>query len=170
VWCLVPFLETERELLSRVSRTVLAKAAARTFVPGRKTPAPAPAEPGEPDAGAVLEVRDLTVTFPGGVTPVRELSLSVAPGEIVGLVGESGSGKSLTAAAVGGLVPYLGTVTYGRLTLGGRDVAAISDKELGTALAICPNRAYAPGSTRTSCPAAFGSARSSRWASWPRRG
>ncbi|MEU8356785.1 dipeptide/oligopeptide/nickel ABC transporter permease/ATP-binding protein [Nonomuraea sp. NPDC048882] len=115
----------------------LARAAARTSVTREKTPAPPTAEDaGEPDPGAVLEVRDLTVTFPGGVTPVRQLSLTVAPGEIVGLVGESGSGKSLTAAAIGGLVPYPGTVTHAALRLGGRDVATLSDKELGTALAM----------------------------------
>ncbi|NUR91064.1 MAG: dipeptide/oligopeptide/nickel ABC transporter permease/ATP-binding protein, partial [Nonomuraea sp.] len=91
---------------------------------------------GDPDAGAVLEVKDLTVTFPGGSTPVRGLSLSAAPGEIVGIVGESGSGKSLTAAAIGGLVPHPGTVTYARLRLDGRDVAELSGKELGTTLAM----------------------------------
>ncbi|WP_326644151.1 dipeptide/oligopeptide/nickel ABC transporter permease/ATP-binding protein [Nonomuraea fuscirosea] len=115
----------------------LARAAARTSVVRERTPAPPVADgAGEPDPGAVLEVRDLTVTFPGGVTPVRQLSLTVAPGEIVGLVGESGSGKSLTAAAIGGLVPYPGTVTHTALRLGGRDVATLSDKELGTALAM----------------------------------
>jgi oligopeptide/dipeptide ABC transporter ATP-binding protein len=114
----------------------MARAAARTSAPGARAAAPRPPDPGEPDPGAVLEVRDLTVSFPGGVTPVRELSLTVAPGQIVGLVGESGSGKSLTAAAVGGLVPYPGTVTSGRLRLGGKDVAEMSAKELGTALAM----------------------------------
>ncbi|MFC5829825.1 dipeptide/oligopeptide/nickel ABC transporter permease/ATP-binding protein [Nonomuraea insulae] len=114
----------------------LARAAARTSVPAGEEAPPAVAPAGEPDPGALLEVRDLTVTFPGGVTPVRELSLTVAPGEIVGLVGESGSGKSLTAAAIGGLVPYPGAVTYAALRLGGRDMATLSDKELGTALAM----------------------------------
>ncbi|TDD00866.1 dipeptide/oligopeptide/nickel ABC transporter permease/ATP-binding protein [Nonomuraea deserti] len=114
----------------------LARAAARTTVRKAEEPPAPPAEPDEPDPGAVLDVRDLTVTFPGGSNPVRGLSLTVAPGEVVGLVGESGSGKSLTAAAIGGLVPYPGKVTYGRLHLGGRDVATLSDKELGTALAM----------------------------------
>ncbi|GAB2923434.1 dipeptide/oligopeptide/nickel ABC transporter permease/ATP-binding protein [Nonomuraea fastidiosa] len=115
----------------------LAKAAARTAVPRGRAVAPAPSgPPPEPDPEAVLEVRDLTVTFPGGASPVRNLSLTVAPGEIVGLVGESGSGKSMTAAAIGGLVPYPGVVTYAALRLGGKDVAALSDKELGTTLAM----------------------------------
>jgi oligopeptide/dipeptide ABC transporter ATP-binding protein len=114
----------------------LARAAARRPATRQEARGPAVATPGEPEPGAVLEIRDLTVTFPGGSTPVRELSLTVAPGEIVGLVGESGSGKSMTAAAIGGLVPYPGTVTYGRLHLGGRDVATLSAKEFGTALAM----------------------------------
>ncbi|TDE30958.1 dipeptide/oligopeptide/nickel ABC transporter permease/ATP-binding protein [Nonomuraea mesophila] len=114
----------------------LARAAARTTAgKAEEQPAPPP-EPGEPDPGAVLDVRDLTVTFPGGSAPVRNLSLTVAPGEVVGLVGESGSGKSMTASAIGGLVPYPGKVTYGRLHLGGRDIAELSDKELGTTLAM----------------------------------
>ncbi|MBE1581793.1 dipeptide/oligopeptide/nickel ABC transporter permease/ATP-binding protein [Nonomuraea angiospora] len=115
----------------------LARAAARSPAGQGDAVRPEPPRPsGEPDPDAVLELRDLTVSFPGGSTPVRELSLTVAPGEIVGLVGESGSGKSLTAAAIGGLVPYPGAVTYGRLRLGGVDVATMSGKELGTALAM----------------------------------
>ncbi|MEV1242913.1 dipeptide/oligopeptide/nickel ABC transporter permease/ATP-binding protein [Nonomuraea sp. NPDC049750] len=114
----------------------MAKAAARTAAAGKASDAAVQADPGEPDPGAVLEVRDLTVAFPGGVTPVRGLSLTIAPGEIVGLVGESGSGKSLTAAAIGGLVPYPGRVAYGRLLLGGWDIATLSGKELGTTLAM----------------------------------
>lgn len=122
---------------------VLARAASRTAVPAGKA-APqavsAPGELGEPDPEAVLEVRDLTVTFPGGVTPVRGLSLTVAPGEIVGLVGESGSGKSLTASAIGGLVPYPGEVSAARLRLCGADLGELPEQErrklLGTSLAM----------------------------------
>ncbi|MFI6889007.1 dipeptide/oligopeptide/nickel ABC transporter permease/ATP-binding protein [Streptosporangium canum] len=122
---------------------VLARAASRTAVPaGKAVPraVSAPGELGEPDPEAVLEVRDLTVTFPGGVTPVRGLSLTVAPGEIVGLVGESGSGKSLTASAIGGLVPYPGEVSAARLRLCGTDLGELPEQErrklLGTSLAM----------------------------------
>ena len=61
---------------------------------------------------ALLDIRDLQVEFRAAAvtnnTPlvaVRNLSLSVAPGEVVGLVGESGSGKSVTALAVMRLLP-----------------------------------------------------------------
>ena len=54
----------------------------------------------------LLEVRDLTITPTGANAPVlHDVSLTLAPGERVGLIGESGSGKSLTAASVMGLLP-----------------------------------------------------------------
>lgn len=67
-----------------------------------------PRTPAAPSDGAALaEVTDLRISFPDGegglVECVRGVSLSVKPGEIVGIVGESGSGKSLTAMALAGL-------------------------------------------------------------------
>jgi peptide/nickel transport system ATP-binding protein len=65
-------------------------------------------------SATLLEVRDLTVQFPGpdqagndeaALTAVREVSFSIAPGEVLGLVGESGSGKSVTSLALMGLLP-----------------------------------------------------------------
>ena len=66
----------------------------------------------------LLEVRDLSIEFsqPRGAQPaksaaaVRSLSVSIAPGEVLGLVGESGSGKSITALAIMGLLPPAATV------------------------------------------------------------
>ncbi|MDX6743580.1 dipeptide/oligopeptide/nickel ABC transporter permease/ATP-binding protein [Actinocorallia sp. A-T 12471] len=118
----------------------LARAAARTPVPpgagkGAELPLGPASRPGLSSASeAVLEVRDLTVFF-GGVTPVRGVSFTVASGEVVGIVGESGSGKSLTALAVGGLVPYPGRVR-GDVLLEGKPLGELSRKELGTRLAM----------------------------------
>ncbi|MEU1121760.1 MULTISPECIES: dipeptide/oligopeptide/nickel ABC transporter permease/ATP-binding protein [unclassified Streptomyces] len=118
-----------------------AKAAAGAAAPvGRPVPPAVPPARDTPDPDAVLEVRDLTVVFPGGVTPVRGVSLTVRAGEIVGLVGESGSGKSMTAAAIGQIVPYPGLTASARTALCGVDLDSRTPAQrralLGSSLAM----------------------------------
>ncbi len=55
-------------------------------------------------ATPMLELRGLDVAY-GGVGAVRDLSLTVGRGEIVGLIGPNGAGKSTTLHAIMGLVP-----------------------------------------------------------------
>jgi peptide/nickel transport system ATP-binding protein len=64
--------------------------------------------------------------FGGGLRAVDKVTLTIAPGEFVGLVGESGSGKSTVGRALAGLVP----VTEGRAQLAGIDVARVSRRTL----------------------------------------
>jgi branched-chain amino acid transport system ATP-binding protein len=73
-----------------------------------------------------LVVRDLEVAY-GGVPAVRGLSLSVAPGEIVGLIGPNGAGKSTTLHAIMGLIPARGgEIALGERSLRGRTPEAIA--------------------------------------------
>ncbi len=72
----------------------------------------------------ILDIADLRLS----VLP-EVVSLSVGPGEIVGLVGESGSGKSLTALAVMGLLaPEIHA--SGSILLDGRQIIGASEKDM----------------------------------------
>jgi branched-chain amino acid transport system ATP-binding protein len=64
-----------------------------------------------------LAVEKLTVRY-GAVEAVRDLSLEVKPGEIVGLIGPNGAGKSSTLHAIMGVAP----VTGGDVRLDGRSL------------------------------------------------
>ncbi|TIX43717.1 MAG: ATP-binding cassette domain-containing protein, partial [Mesorhizobium sp.] len=69
-----------------------------------------------PSARPLLEIRDLNLDFGtprGRVHALRNVSLDVPAGQVVGIVGESGSGKSTLAYTVMGLLPENAVVTRG---------------------------------------------------------
>src|SRR5207248_8202569 len=81
----------------------------------------------------LLDVRDLRVHIPtphGLVEAVDGVSFYVDHGEIIGIVGESGCGKSMLALSVMGLVPEPGRIASGRIGLDGRDLLALSEREM----------------------------------------
>ncbi|MGZ5269267.1 MAG: ABC transporter ATP-binding protein, partial [Ramlibacter sp.] len=73
----------------------------------------------------LLEVQHLVVEFPGRRGTLRaldDISLSIAPGEILGVVGESGAGKSLTGASIIGLLEPPGRIASGQILLEGQRI------------------------------------------------
>ena len=83
------------------------------------------------DAAPVMKMEKVTIEYPKrGRIPafvaVKDFSLEIFPGEIVGLVGESGSGKTTVGRAAIGLLP----VKSGRLEIVGKDITKASQKEL----------------------------------------
>jgi peptide/nickel transport system ATP-binding protein len=75
-------------------------------------------------ATPLLSIESLDVSI-GDVSIVKDLSLAVGAGEIVGLVGASGSGKSMTALAIMQLLPA-GASLNGRISLGGVSLTGMS--------------------------------------------
>jgi len=81
----------------------------------------------------LLDVQHLTVVFQGSsstVTAVDDVSFQIAPGETLGLVGESGSGKSVTAFSILRLLQPPGRVAAGQVIFEGRDLLALSEREM----------------------------------------
>jgi branched-chain amino acid transport system ATP-binding protein len=81
-----------------------------------------------------LALEGLNVRY-GAVDAVRDLSLEVKPGEIVGLIGPNGAGKSSTLHAIMGVAPVAG----GDVKLGGRSLVGRRSEDVARAgVALVP--------------------------------
>jgi len=92
-------------------------------------PGPQDAPAASSGSEAAAELRDATVVYGGRggeLRAVDRVSLTVAPGEFLGVVGESGSGKSTIGRALAGLVP----VRSGQAWLAGVELSGASRAEL----------------------------------------
>jgi putative ABC transport system ATP-binding protein len=74
----------------------------------------------------VIALSGVSRVYPGGVTALRDVSLSVAAGEMVAIVGPSGSGKSTMLHLIG----TLDRPSSGSVTIAGHPVADLSDRQL----------------------------------------
>ena len=83
---------------------------------------------------ALLEIKNLTVQYEVEkviVHAVNDISLSIEPGETLGLVGETGAGKTTTAKAILGLVPHPpGKVTAGEIFYKGENLLTKTNREM----------------------------------------
>ncbi len=74
---------------------------------------------------SLLEIDSLSLSI-GATTILKDVSLSLDPGEVLGVVGESGSGKSMTALSIMRLLPD-GARLAGKLTVDGIDILAATE-------------------------------------------
>lgn len=93
----------------------------------------------------MLRIADLTMEIGRGAAAqriLRGVSLTVDPGEIVGLVGESGAGKSMIGRVLLGVAPTQARVVAGTVTFFNNDLLKISERSrralLGRDIALIP--------------------------------
>lgn len=80
-----------------------------------------------------LQINDLCIEYQTDSGPLRavdQVSLDLAPGEILGIVGESGSGKSTVAESVIRILDANGGITSGEITFDGMEMTHLSESEL----------------------------------------
>jgi iron complex transport system ATP-binding protein len=86
---------------------------------------------------APIEVQDASFAYAPGAAPVvRQVSLAVRRGELLGVLGPNGAGKSTLLRLMAGLA----TPTAGTVRIAGEDVAALSRPEVARRVAVVPQR------------------------------
>ncbi|MFV0281917.1 MAG: ABC transporter ATP-binding protein [Rhodoblastus sp.] len=70
---------------------------------------------------ALLEIEDVSVSY-GRIQAVREVSIAIAPGQIVTIIGPNGAGKTTLMQAAIGLLPSSGIMRLSGRSLAGVDV------------------------------------------------
>ena len=82
----------------------------------------------------MLEVSALTTTY-GAIAALRDASLTVGEGEVVGLIGPNGAGKTTLLGSIAGLLP----ISAGTIRFDGADITSTSpEKILRSGLALVP--------------------------------
>ena len=74
---------------------------------------------------SIVELERVSKAYPGGVAALRDASLRIEEGELVGIVGPSGSGKSTLLHLAG----VLDVPSEGSVRIDGYDIRALTDRE-----------------------------------------
>ena len=73
----------------------------------------------------MLEIKNITKSY-GGKKALRDVSLTLPRGEIVGLFGENGAGKTTLMKSILGFLPFKGEITLDGAPISRRNIAALS--------------------------------------------
>jgi branched-chain amino acid transport system ATP-binding protein len=99
------------------------------------------------DPPALLEIRDVEVTYKQVIRGLKGLSLKVGEGAIVALLGANGAGKTTALRAISGLLPiHHGVITRGDILFDGQSVigrSAVAAVRSGIAQAMEGRRIFA---------------------------
>ena len=90
------------------------------------------------DASGALELQNVTFGYKSYEPVLKNLSLSIQPGEMIGLVGHSGAGKS----TIINLCMRLYDPNIGKITIGGVDIRSIPPKELRDNIGVVFQETY----------------------------
>jgi ATP-binding cassette subfamily B protein len=89
-------------------------------------------------AGGEIEVRNVTFAYVGGEPVLRDVNLTIHPGERLALVGPTGAGKSTLAK----LIARMYDPTEGSVTLGGVDVRQATHASLRQRITVVPQEGF----------------------------
>jgi peptide/nickel transport system ATP-binding protein len=81
----------------------------------------------------LLEIKSLNIRFmldQGTVNAVRDVSITLRPGEVLGIVGESGAGKSTVGNAILNLLDPPGEIINGKVLFEGQNLVGLDDKAM----------------------------------------
>jgi len=86
-----------------------------------------------PETTNILEVHDLSFTYPTGVQALKNVSFEIKKGDFVGILGENGAGKTTLAKHLIGLLPP----PEGKVLISRKDASKYTQFELTQTLGYC---------------------------------